>query len=319
MSTRKHGFDAPPHPLQITTFLLYLFMALTFGSVILLNVANIGEQIAFGVIAALFAIATAWFAFWATLIDPAAKPEGPEADGTYCAYCQYKVKKGSLHCITCGKCIDTFDHHCIWLNTCVGKPNYWYFCALLISTSCYLAFMLCITAYALSYATSVTKKYASTNSADVASYSFIVIYLVILLIALPNVLHLLGFHMMLWYEGNTTYEHNLKAMRDAVDYEFKKSSSSSPSKSKQQQQQEPKLKSSQHNQHQSNLPTNNNNTGGDDNNNNSNTNPPDFAGERDPPQSVGSRTPTINRSAADLDEHQHQLQQQAEEEEILTA
>ena len=54
-----------------------------------------------------------------------------------CHIC-HKYQKNPLttkHCGACNKCIDGFDHHCGWLNTCVGEKNYRSFLVLLASVS----------------------------------------------------------------------------------------------------------------------------------------------------------------------------------------
>lgn len=45
-------------------------------------------------------------------------------DTSFCRYCQAYVHWESIHCWSCQKCVARFDHHCPWLNTCIGVKNY---------------------------------------------------------------------------------------------------------------------------------------------------------------------------------------------------
>lgn len=41
----------------------------------------------------------------------------------YCIKCQNKKEFRTVHCYICDRCIQEFDHHCIWVNKCIGKYN----------------------------------------------------------------------------------------------------------------------------------------------------------------------------------------------------
>ncbi|KAL2086838.1 hypothetical protein ACEWY4_017897 [Coilia grayii] len=51
----------------------------------------------------------------------------------YCTVCEAEVGPKAKHCWACNKCVMDFDHHCMWLNTCIGRRNYWFFFAMVVS------------------------------------------------------------------------------------------------------------------------------------------------------------------------------------------
>ncbi|UJR13858.1 hypothetical protein I4U23_000867 [Adineta vaga] len=52
----------------------------------------------------------------------------------YCNICKGFKAPRAHHCKTCQRCILKFDHHCPWINTCLGYKNHANFCWFLFSS-----------------------------------------------------------------------------------------------------------------------------------------------------------------------------------------
>jgi len=81
------------------------------------------------------------FAVWATEPGYLKKIDGFDwvemleefENSSLCPECSVLKTPRSRHCNLCMRCVDRFDHHCPWVNNCIGRRNYKYFYAFVVS------------------------------------------------------------------------------------------------------------------------------------------------------------------------------------------
>ena len=59
-----------------------------------------------------------------------------------CPDCEVIRTRRSRHCAICNVCIEGYDHHCPWVNNCVGVRNHNSFLAFLASTWLFILFSI---------------------------------------------------------------------------------------------------------------------------------------------------------------------------------
>ncbi|XP_017273968.1 palmitoyltransferase ZDHHC4 [Kryptolebias marmoratus] len=146
--------------------------------------------------------------------------------GVSCPTCQLVKPARSKHCRVCDRCVQRFDHHCIWVNNCIGAQNSRYFLLYLFS--------LCAMAGAISLLTGDMLLHAVLRSGLLrASYIdeygqqqpagplFVVQHL---FLTFPRVIFMLGFLVFLFFVlGGYALFHAYLALVNQTSNEWYKS------------------------------------------------------------------------------------------------
>lgn len=143
---RVHGLQTPLHPQQVIAWILLLYFTV-FSFFAIIPAFREDVHIAFYILHILIYSSHLIMHFVSMMLDPAdynlrakegnKKKTVPEFDRQQhahviengrCHLCNITISsQRTKHCSTCNKCVDVFDHHCKWLNQCIGKRNYKWF------------------------------------------------------------------------------------------------------------------------------------------------------------------------------------------------
>ncbi|OMJ87487.1 hypothetical protein SteCoe_10822 [Stentor coeruleus] len=236
---KKNGFQRPFHKLQIVSWVYMLFMIGIYGFLVL---PLFPYQIK--VIVSMFftcnLIMIIVLGFICTLIDPTdpAVKEAKRAEilsksmdlkkyPKICKVCKFHVNMDTKHCRDCDRCVLHFDHHCKWLNNCIGVKNYKIYVHLLVFFELFNILIVITGAFILSgiieknsFYDRLNEKLKMTSIAKGTYMALLVIMDILALIVSIANSQLLIFHGFLAYKKKTTYEYILEQRKKESKYKI---------------------------------------------------------------------------------------------------
>jgi DHHC palmitoyltransferase len=213
--SRRNGLEMPMSSLQILTYILFISNAIIYALEVLPLLEFPLKIILTIIFSTLFLIViiiyyklansdptdslvTAYklsenIEYWVNRFKVIMESQFPR----FCQFCNSPVSSADTkHCMKCNRCTSSFDHHCKFINNCIGKVNYKLFFAFIIVVEISTAYMLGILLYAA----------LSTHLWSITSIGMYFGILETFAVGLLNG-YLIGFHVYLQKKNLSTFDY----------------------------------------------------------------------------------------------------------------
>ena len=238
---RKHGLEAPFHPVQILSWVITFYNTLIF-SILILPEYDKKSVIVFSIIFMILFLTFIGAGYIVSKTDPTdprvyennyssnleytlyrdkAKIEVKVEEKVEeeinaglcrtCTLCTSHVSISSRHCMRCGRCTIGFDHHCKLLNNCIGVKNYSYFIILIFSAEIYHMYLVSHYVYILEilfqdHYNNLHNVSNQTKSIFYATITLGIISFALCASIICYIGYIVGFHVYIKIKGITTFE-----------------------------------------------------------------------------------------------------------------
>jgi len=148
---------------------------------------------------------------WLLQYDPRAQLPVGAGQAARCKHgCVFHVVPKTRHCRRCDKCVAGFDHHCLWLNTCIGVGNYRAWVVFVVSLCLWTLLSFCLAVSALCRSRHIRSRRLAVGHrpmvfATGAFSALATVWLVILLV-LHAYLAIVGMTTWEWAKGHPPTE-----------------------------------------------------------------------------------------------------------------